>query len=86
MKFSFWPVSALKAGFRSSAQDRIINTRLSFSGLFHSLAISQENVQGIFYYPLRHPKSYEGQITSVRISLSACTKNFKDGNIQNYTL
>ena len=45
-KWSFcWPVSTLEAGFRSSAQDRIINARLSFNGFFHSLAIKQENVQ-----------------------------------------
>ena len=76
-KLSFcWPVSALEAGFRSSAQDRIINARLSFNGFFHSLAIKQENVLCVFDCPLHHPKSSKSQITSVRISLSAGTKNF----------
>ena len=37
---SCWPVSALEAGFRSSAQDWIINARLSFNRFVHSLAIS----------------------------------------------
>ena len=77
-KWSFcWPVSTLEAGFRSSAQDRIINAGLSFKGFFHSLAISQENVQGVFDCPLCHPKSSNSQMTSVRISLWLALRIFR---------